>query len=133
MPNTVDWFLNDEMSVDAIVEISLNNQQFTRLAALVFTFFEDARIIRAEQVSKDNRLVINGGEPITVYGKKLRRETDLKCVHRTKSDICPDTNCTQGMYVGSLYLRSEKMYCVLGAILATAHRSREKDSPHPRG
>jgi hypothetical protein len=35
----------------------------------------------------------------------------MKCVHRTKSDICDSTNCSDGVYVSALYLRSEKMYC----------------------
>jgi hypothetical protein len=110
-PDTTGWLTNDEMSVDAIVEISLNDQQFTGQNALVFTFFVDPIITRAEQFSTDNKLVHNGGEPLTVYGKKLRKENDLKCVHRTQSDLCKDTNCTDGVFVSSLYLRSEKMYC----------------------
>jgi hypothetical protein len=110
-PTTSGWFLNDETSIDAVVEISLNDQQFTSQDALVFTFFIEPTIIKAEQFSTDNKLVYNGGEPLTVYGKKLRKEVDLKCVHRTQSDLCKDTNCTDGVYVSSLYIRSEKIYC----------------------
>jgi hypothetical protein len=71
-PNASTWFLDDELSVDAIVEISLNDQQYTSLNAVVFTFFVDPIIIRAEQFTKNNKLVINGGEPVSVYGRKLR-------------------------------------------------------------
>ena len=71
-PNASNWFLDDELSVDAIVEISLNDQQYTSLNAAVFTFFVDPIIIRAEQFTKNNKLVINGGEPVSVYGRKLR-------------------------------------------------------------
>ena len=110
-PNVSAWFADSEMSVDAIVEISLNAQQFTELEALVFTFYVDPTITRAEQSKRGNNVVINGGEPVTVYGRKLRKDADLKCVHRTSSSVCEQTRCTDGVFVSSLYARSEKMYC----------------------
>ena len=48
---------------------------------------------------------------MTVYGRKLRKDADLKCVHRTSSRVCEQTRCTDGVFVSSLYARSEKMYC----------------------
>jgi hypothetical protein len=102
------------MSVDAVVEISLNVQQFTELETAVFTFFQEPQIVRAEQEQSSgavSKYILNGGEPITVWGKKLRKEADLKCIHRTKSQLCQDTNCTDGVYVSALYIRSELMFC----------------------
>ena len=33
-----------------------------------------------------------------------------RCIHRT-TDVCSETNCTNGEYVSFLYLRSDKVYC----------------------
>jgi hypothetical protein len=110
-PNVTRWFEDQEMSVEAVVEVSLNEQQFTRLESLVFTFYTAPQITLAEQGLTGKRLVVNGGDPVTVYGKKLRKEAELKCVHKTRDAVCSETNCTNGVYVSSLYVHSEKMYC----------------------
>eukprot|EP00960_Hanusia_phi_P070137 767243-Hanusia_phi.AAC.7 len=128
-PNVSSVLQDDELTLEVTIEVSLNGNQFTSYDKLFFSFFQDALLVKAVQVTPGRQTIQNFGDPITVYGKRLRKDKGLKCVHR--SDACQQTNCTAGLFVTSLYMRSEKMYCSApsfpGQPISTTRRISTKD------
>ena len=77
-PNISKEFVDDESVIQAVIEISLNGQEYTSAESLYFTFYQEAQISAAEQGYSGNNMVQNGGDPVTVHGQRLRSDRDTR-------------------------------------------------------
>ena len=77
-PNISKEFSDDESVIQAVIEISLNGQEYTSSESLYFTFYQEAQISAAEQEYSGRRMVQNGGDPVTVHGHRLRYDRDTR-------------------------------------------------------
>ena len=81
-PNMTYEFSDDESAIQTVVEISLNGQEYTNSESLYFTFYQQVHITAAEQNEPGNNLVLNGGDPVTVHGKRLRYDSEARYVFK---------------------------------------------------
>jgi hypothetical protein len=82
-PDMTFEFLDEEAVVQAVVEISLNGQEYTSENKLFFTYYREVSVTAAEQIEWGNTKVMNGGDPVTVHGTRLRYDQETR-----SSDQC---------------------------------------------
>ena len=96
-PNVTDEFSDDESAVQAVLEISLNGQEYTSSDHIFFTFYQQIRISAAEQDYGSKHLVLNGGDPVTVHGQRLRYDGEARYYSSHEGSSETDSKIEQGL------------------------------------